>query len=347
MEAITKKHFKGKNLPFQLSYANHPGTLTQDDKYNNIARMIENEYVDTTKLSDYITDLCKCLDFVGFDISCDDELIEITDEVELAGIEKSLKEYTLYQFFNDYGTKDQCNEWMDLSVDFMDYERIPLNEFCDGFAEIMDIKYSRDIDSIKDILSTALNHLRIVDGYKLKALCYTRFGGWGIRPVVYKDDQTVDKVRYISLNILDYLEVPFTERGIMQAWLLKRLSDFLPMDGYEVFGSRFYLFGGLSIFSIFHNDNGVIPEQGLWRDLYYKRLPKREEVLGIDKETLYPSVVIDGDQATLSCCYWNDWTGLVKVTVLAKRIGNSVRFEHLNSEILIEHDCNIEIDAVE
>ena len=135
--------------------------------------------------------------------------------------------------------------------------------------------------------------------------------------------------------ILSYFYVPFTEEGIMQAWLLDSITDFMPRGWHMNYNTVYYVFDTERIEKLFPvYDAETCGSFG-------RRSNVRDEVLALDLETLLPSVKITGDKAILEFAYWNDWRGMVKSTVVVEKDGNSVKFSRPKNEVLIKYDCGI------
>ena len=135
--------------------------------------------------------------------------------------------------------------------------------------------------------------------------------------------------------VLPYFDVPFTEEGIIQAWLLYNLEDFMPKGWHMNYSRVDYVFDIRRIENMFPPYN---PEE---KSSFGGRSKVRDEVFALDLESLLPTVKVTGDKAVLEYAYWNDWRGMVKSTVKVEKDGNSVRFSKPENQILVEYDCGI------
>jgi len=135
--------------------------------------------------------------------------------------------------------------------------------------------------------------------------------------------------------ILPYFDVPFTEEGIIQAWLLYNLEDFMPKGWHMNYSRVDYVFDIRRIENMFPPYN---PEE---RSSFGGRSKVRDEVFALDLESLLPTVKVTGDTAVLEYAYWNDWRGMVKSTVKVEKDGNSVKFSKPENQIFVEYDCGI------
>lgn len=139
--------------------------------------------------------------------------------------------------------------------------------------------------------------------------------------------------------ILNYFEVPFTPEGIMQAFLLDNVMDFVNnIDIYRC-PINFYLFNTelfLKKFSVEDVDNKHL--SGI---LNFRRHEERHKLRSVDLETLKPKITIDGNKALLQYTFWNDWKGLVKVTTKVVKHRKTIKFINPQQKLLAEYNCNI------
>ena len=59
----------------------------------------------------------------------------------------------------------------------------------------------------------------------------------------------------------------------------------------------------------------------------------------IEEYDLLPKVEINNDKALVTCCYWNNWEGLVRETVEIN-FTNNQSFK-VKTEIIYRHECGI------
>ena len=126
---------------------------------------------------------------------------------------------------------------------------------------------------------------------------------------------------------LPYFKVPFTPEGIIQAWLLTCIPDFMPMNWHACYNSKEYIYSKETLSEIFKDSD--------------RRMSVKEQVLEIDADSLLPEVVVRGDKATLKIAFWNDWNGLVQLTVDVTKDGSSVCFSEPNREVIVKYHCGI------
>lgn len=119
----------------------------------------------------------------------------------------------------------------------------------------------------------------------------------------------------------------FVERNKMGAWqmyLFSIASTVLPVFWHGGYIRRDYIFKHEDLKDVISAHNGgLAPLYGI-------------------KDRISPMVKIYGGEATVQCCYWNDWEGLVRETTVVKFTENTVFcVEHKQSEVLFEYDCGI------
>lgn len=139
---------------------------------------------------------------------------------------------------------------------------------------------------------------------------------------------------------LPYFKVPFTEEGIMQAWLLNNISDFMPKFWHANYGVRYYIFLPETLQKLFILPFGT-KENSLTAHLTKGRREVEDEVKKFNSCSLLPSIDIDGDHATLRISYWNDWSGLNMISVAIKKSGDTVIFEEPHIENLVKYRCGV------
>lgn len=88
-------------------------------------------------------------------------------------------------------------------------------------------------------------------------------------------------------DYMSYIHTPFTEEGIMQAWLLRNLTDFMPRSWHACYGSKTFVFGSCRIKDMFNPTNTS------------DRMKVSNQVLALDLEALLPKVTITDNHATL------------------------------------------------
>lgn len=132
-------------------------------------------------------------------------------------------------------------------------------------------------------------------------------------------------------KVLPYFEVPFTEDGIMQAWLLENISNLLPFYWHFNYNEVYYILTEDEI------DWGMIDS---YKD--EKFIEAREFIEELDLSELYPEIEIKGAKATLSVNYWHAWNGLVNLRVKAIWQGKGIEFdENVEKTVLVPYKSGI------
>lgn len=208
-----------------------------------------------------------------------------------------------------------------------------------------------EFDNIMFVINDKLRLLKVRDGYELDAFkCGGNLGcfmqpycckkGSKIRydpsaGVAYDDSMYIQGMiglgEIFNLpDVLTYFSVPFTKEGIMQAWLLHRLTDFMPRGWHARYGSKSFIAEDGDAECIFSHDNSDAEE-----------IRVREQIQKLDQASLLPHISIYGDKATLECAYWNNWRGLVKMSVPVSKSGSTVVFGQSQEEVLVAYKGGI------
>lgn len=195
-----------------------------------------------------------------------------------------------------------------------------------------------------------LQLLKIREGYELDAFWEGSSIGSVLRPYCCKKASNIryipsecskyDDSMYIEGMIdyaaaksvpdyMPYFDVPFTPEGIMQAWLLNNLEDFMPRNWHACYGSKTYVF-----------DTSILEDMfSSWHTS--ERMKVKDKVLALDLEALLPKISINENHATLEYAYWNDWTGLAKVKIEVDKEGDGVKFSEPISDVLVAFKSEI------
>ena len=218
-------------------------------------------------------------------------------------------------------------------------------------------------DTFEDLMPVLarLPLLHIRQGYELDAFAQGDRYGWSFRPYckqagapvdydpekhgAYTDSFNIDGMVSYEVakgvpDALDYFKVPFTPQGIMQAWLMSHVADFMPRGWHANYGLNHYVFDKEAIdrlFPLYVDEDSV----GLQQGLTYQRLKVRPEALKFDREALLPTIRLHGDFATLKLTYWNDWNGLVQEQTEVVRFGDSVVFKVPTTQVLLPYACSL------
>lgn len=126
-------------------------------------------------------------------------------------------------------------------------------------------------------------------------------------------------------DVFNHLKIDFSEMGAWQAYLLSRATHFLPI----------YWHGGYSRRSLVLSKDDIkdVPA-------FDFKLLRTVEVS--TNQNVSPSIAIEGNTATVRCCYWNNWRGLVRETVKIDFLDNKAYFlETPTLEVLFNYNCGI------
>ena len=277
-----------------------------------------------------------------------------TDDGEL---EVSVPLYFRQDFFPAVKEGDPLRGWLWLTGSVTgqheegadDADDNHLGEMAADFQDYMNGCSFKTFENLMFVLDK-LPLLKIRSGYELDAFRKGDIYGWTLQPYCYREGSNVryipsehgdyDDSMYIQdtitrseaksvPDILPYFSVPFTEEGIMQAWMLDNLDHFMPRGWHACYGSRTFIFETEVIERMFGPDgNG-------------DRKKVSEQVWALDLETLLPKVFISENHATLEYAYWNNWRGLVKAKVEVEKDGNTVRFGECAEDVIVAYKSEI------
>lgn len=126
-------------------------------------------------------------------------------------------------------------------------------------------------------------------------------------------------------ELWSHIKVPFTEKGVWQAFLLRNTCSLIPET-----------WRGSSSYMRIVREN----EEDDWEYFVrpYVDLSEEEWYILIDTET--PQVEVCGETAVVRYTYWRDREGLVKCTLLVTKKGDSVSFGKEMKEVLIMRGVN-------
>ena len=187
-----------------------------------------------------------------------------------------------------------------------------------------------DSQALNNKFSSLLNKLELYGDIHIR---YAKQEGMGDSSWFYfKED--VDGTDKDSLTgrkcSFERIKVQPSAMSAWQIYLLKTSNTVLPLFWHGLYNRRKYIFSN----DQFKNVKGVRGD----------KLFNNVDVSGIIEQfNLLPEVEINNGVATVRCCYWNDWKGLVRETVTIYFIedGKFNIDEDVKTEILYAYDCGI------
>ena len=105
-------------------------------------------------------------------------------------------------------------------------------------------------------------------------------------------------------TVFEHLSVEKSELGAWQAYLLSVSSTMLPAEWHGLYYTRFFVFT---------------------KDDVKKIRPEGFRLIWCLWEDVSPRVWTKNNTAYVSCCYWNDWNGLIRETMALKYEGNHIK----------------------
>lgn len=173
-------------------------------------------------------------------------------------------------------------------------------------------------DSIMDLL----DKLSLPKEFHLKVEECQREGiGQKSKFLVETDKHTYDS------NIWSYLDVEDSLYGAWQAYLLYKMVYILPLFWHALYEQRTYLYS---------NEDVIRIEPIIKKD-------HREGIQRIVKNfDTTPDIVKIQDKYYVSCCYWNDFNGLIREIVeVSISTRNKALFKDINQQVLYHYHCGI------
>ena len=120
-------------------------------------------------------------------------------------------------------------------------------------------------------------------------------------------------------EIWSYITAEFLPMAAWQCYLLRSAQYIMPRNWHAIYGSRDYIFVPSDL-------------KGLSADCsqYY------------DDPSVFPSVELtDDNEAVVSCCYWNDWQGLIRETVKVTFVDGHAQFVELKHTTLVPYHSSL------
>lgn len=131
-------------------------------------------------------------------------------------------------------------------------------------------------------------------------------------------------------EIWDELIVPFTTVGIWQAVLLHKTKTFLPKGWHACYMRSYYVYS--------MDDMQTIIKKHKKKSYNFDH---EKLATYLNRDDIMPSVEIDGDKATASYYYWNDWSGFCRRIIPIEKQGHSIKFGEFERETHVKYNCGI------
>ncbi len=140
--------------------------------------------------------------------------------------------------------------------------------------------------------------------------------------------------------ILKYFTIPFTEEGILEAWILDNLEYLMPMFWHAAYSSQKFICGPETIDKLFHIRKNASKKRLLHGTLSMEEIVNYR-VHEMDIEELIPKVTFTEQGAILRYCYWTYFGGLFSVEIPAVKNGDFIKLFQPRSTCLIEYHSDI------
>ncbi|MBP5713858.1 MAG: hypothetical protein J6X07_04065 [Prevotella sp.] len=142
-------------------------------------------------------------------------------------------------------------------------------------------------------------------------------------------DGTNENMLYLrfTFEMFLHLNIENSIKGAWQTYLLCISKTLLPFSGSLYYTKRLLIF-----------TNDQLPE--IWVESKDSIDDKLERLNY--KGDVSPSVQVEGNEYTISCCYWNKWRGLIRETLNLTFLGNGkVHIGDFSHQTLFKYDCGI------
>lgn len=124
-----------------------------------------------------------------------------------------------------------------------------------------------------------------------------------------------------------HLNIDYSIMGAWQAYLLSISKTLLPFSGHLYYTKRKLIF-----------THEQLPK--VWVECEDSIDDKLEQVKY--KGNVAPSILIKGNECTISCCYWSKWRGLIREKVNISFMDNGkVKIGDFSHQTLYEYDCGV------
>lgn len=171
-----------------------------------------------------------------------------------------------------------------------------------------------------DDLQTAFNKLIITENSSLMISLPEHSGLGDISRLYIKDAEGE-----IDSNVFEHMKVEDSCEGAWQVYLFHSLWRILPLFWHALRSRRSYLYD---------SDDIDIIKQNV---LFIK--PSPEELASFN---VNPIVVKSHGKYYISCCYWNNWAGLVRELVeVTINNGKVIEIYEVDYDVIYSYDCGV------
>ena len=213
------------------------------------------------------------------------------------------------------------------------------------------------------LILDVLDNIKIKDGYLLD---FYKTDLWEYHTLPYvrkKEDErkSVDSRifftddDYDEKTLFQHMEIPFTEMGIWQGYMLHILPGITPKGGHakydsieEVFGFDDFFFNLLKtqVLNLAENNQNILDcidryaSKVTIDNLQLEELAILLNTLGIGK--FLPKIVINSSNTgTIESLFFSNYGGLIYESTTAIRDGNTLYFRYKNQKVLVKYNCGI------
>ena len=218
-----------------------------------------------------------------------------------------------FEHFDDIGFVAEYFSLLKISEDYV------LDAFLRGdeYGWVMQAYCHRKLDEIQDYIPYKKNLFR-------KDILVPYEETWNIEGKI-----SIEAAATVP-PALNYFSVPFTEEGVLEAWLLDNAYEFMPRGWHACYGFKKFFFEADDIFSFLSEQEN----EGLRDKL-------RCFLATCKKEDLEFEVEMMEGKAEIAYTYFNRWQGLVRSRIEVTPKGDSVVFGEPHVKLLVHYECGI------
>ncbi len=197
------------------------------------------------------------------------------------------------------------------------------NDFLISTRQLFENVYDKNYNQ----LLTSLECVELPYGLLLDVKCCEREKS-GDESKLYVEDSNSQR----SYDVFSYLQIKQSPQGAWEAYLLYKLWHILPLWWHAKYASRKYIFDRQDLIEVaVHLDAYDMFE----KDKHVRKLLFR--IFDVE-----PRIYRLNNSFYVSCCYWGDWSGLVREYVEVRFDGDkAVGFVEFKYKVLYRYDCQI------
>lgn len=224
-------------------------------------------------------------------------------------------------------------------------KELPAREFYNKMSKAVENQYTESLQTLacnlhkfiksnKDVYFSSMISENFPDPLKaLNRIVQVKDAKLEIRGSVLFINTPSGRIEYHQLcgEKSPFLKVDISGKGAWQVYLLNTIPFFI----HELYGKRYYIFKEDDIYSFKAGGNFASESEREKNTSEMELLLKK----GVD---ILPKIYVFDDMFYVSCCYWNDWEGLVREYVkISHSEGWITSIDCTHYDVLYEYDCGV------